>query len=192
VSPQRSNRAKLVEGALRCLERLPAERITARAIARESGANPSSIAYHFGSKDNLITEAAIAGLDRWLDDIAATLGDLASQPPAARFQLGIAAVETSRPQHTGLARNYLAALAKAPHDERIRALLADGFANARPNVAAVLNLGDDETAHDAAGLVLALFHGLLIQVLLDPALAIEGKRMRRAQTRLRDLLPTSP
>jgi AcrR family transcriptional regulator len=189
VSPQHSNRAKLVEGTLRCLERLPAERITARAIARESGANPSSIAYHFGSKDNLITEAAIAGLDRWLDDIAATLGDVASQPSAARFQLALAAVETSRREHTGLARNYIAALAKAPHDERIRALLADGFANARPNVAAVLNLGDDESAHDAAGLVLALFHGLLIQVLLDPALAIEGQRMRRAQTRLRDLLP---
>jgi AcrR family transcriptional regulator len=189
VSPQRSNRAKLVEGALRCLERLPAERITARAIARESGANPSSIAYHFGSKDNLVTEAAIAGLDRWLDDIAATLGDVASRPSAARFQLALAAVETSRREHTGLARNYIAALAKAPHDERIRALLADGFANARPNVAAVLNLGDDETAHDAAGLVLALFHGLLIQVLLDPALAIEGQRMRRAQTRLGHLLP---
>jgi AcrR family transcriptional regulator len=189
VSPQHSNRARLLEGALRCLERLPAERITTRAIARESGATPSSIAYHFGSKDNLVTEAAIAGLDRWLDDIAATLGDVASQPPAERFQLALAAVETSRREHTGLARNYIAALAKAPHDERIRALLADGFANARPNVAAVLNLGDDETAHDAAGLVLALFHGLLIQVLLDPALAIEGQRMRRAQTRLRDLLP---
>jgi AcrR family transcriptional regulator len=189
VSPQHSNRAKLLEGTLRCLERLPAERITVRAIARESGANPSSIAYHFGSKDNLVTEAAIAGLDRWLDDIAATLGDVASQPSAARFQLALAAVETSRREHTGLARNYIAALAKAPHDERIRALLADGFANARPNVAAVLNLGDDESAHDAAGLVLALFHGLLIQVLLDPALAIEGRRMRRAQARLRDLLP---
>jgi AcrR family transcriptional regulator len=105
----------------------PAERITARAIARESGANPSSITYHFGSKDSLVTEAAIAGLDRWLDDIAATLGDLASQPPAARLQLGIAAVGTSRRQHTGLARNYIAALAKAPHAERIRALLADGL-----------------------------------------------------------------
>jgi AcrR family transcriptional regulator len=66
VSPQRSNRDALLEGALRCLERLPPERITARTIAAESGANPASIAYHFGSKDNLITEAAITGLDRWL------------------------------------------------------------------------------------------------------------------------------
>src|SRR5919106_6153791 len=57
VSPQRSNRSRLVEGTLRCLERLPPERITARAIAKESGANLASITYHFGSKDALVTEA---------------------------------------------------------------------------------------------------------------------------------------
>jgi AcrR family transcriptional regulator len=189
VSPQRSNRANLVEGALRCLERLPPERITARAIVEESGANLASIAYHFGSKDNLVTEAAITGLDRWLEDIAAGLGDLASHPPAERFRLANEAVETSRRRHTGLARNYIAALAKAPHDDRIRELLAGGFANARPNVAALLGLGDDQAGHDAAGLVLALFHGLLIQVLLDPALAIDGDRMRHAQARLQLVLP---
>ena len=189
VSPQRSNRANLIEGTLRCLERLPPERITARAIAEESGANLASIAYHFGSKDNLVTEAAITGLDRWLEDIATELGALASQPPTARFRLAMEAVETSRRRHTGLARNYVAALAKAAHDNRIRELLAGGFANARPNVAAVLCLGSDQTGRDAAGLVLALFHGLLIQVLLDPQLAIDGERMQQAQARLRAVLP---
>jgi AcrR family transcriptional regulator len=189
VSPQRSNRAPLIEGALRCLERLPPERITARAIAEESGANLASIAYHFGSKDKLVTEAAVIGLDRWLEDIAAELGELASQPPAARLRLAMAAVETSRRRHTGLARNYVAALAKAPHDDRIRQLLADGFANARPNVAALLGLGEDQAGDDAAGLVLALFHGLLIQVLLDDRLAIDGDRMHDAQARLRAALP---
>jgi hypothetical protein len=43
MSPQRSNRARLIEGTLRCLERLPHERITARVIAAESGANLASI-----------------------------------------------------------------------------------------------------------------------------------------------------
>jgi AcrR family transcriptional regulator len=189
MSPQRSNRANLIEGTLRCLERLPPERITARAIAEESGANLASIAYHFGSKDNLVTEAAITGLDRWLEEIAAELGELASQPPTARFRLAMDAVATSRQRHVGLARNYLAALPKAAHDDRIRERLAGGFANARPNVAAVLGLGGDQAGHDAAGLVLALFHGLLIQVLLDPQLAIEEKRMHQAQARLRTILP---
>jgi AcrR family transcriptional regulator len=190
MSPQRSNRAKLIEGALRCLERLPPERITARAIAQESGANVASISYHFGSKDQLVTEAAIQGLDRWLDEVAAGLGELSTQAPATRFRRAAEVVETSRRRHLGLTKNYVAALAKAQHDPRIRKRLAEGFRDARPNVAALLGLGTDEVSNDAAGLALAMFHGLLYQVLLDPALAIDGERMRRAQTRLRQALPT--
>lgn len=189
MSPQRSNRAQLVEGTLRCLERLPPERVTARAIAKESGANLASITYHFGSKDDLVTEAVIEGLDRWLAEIARGLGVLAAQDPAARFRRAGEVVEATRQRHTGLARNFIGALAKAQHDRRVRELLAAGFHRSRPRVAALLGLGADQAAHDAAGLVLALFDGLLFQALLDPTLAIEGGRMDRAQARLRRLLP---
>jgi AcrR family transcriptional regulator len=190
VSPQRSNRANLIEGTLRCLERLPPQRITARAIAEESGANLASIAYHFGSKDQLVTEAAIEGLDRWLEEMATGLGELATAAPATRFLRASEAIEASRQRHLGLAKNYVAALAKAQHDPRVRTRLAEGFRDARPNVAALLGLGEDQTGEDAAGLALAMFHGMLYQVLLDPALAIDGQRMRRAGARLRKVLPT--
>jgi AcrR family transcriptional regulator len=189
VSPQRSNRSNLIEGTLRCLERLAPERVTARAIATESGANLASIAYHFGSKDNLVTEAAIAGLDRWLVEVAAGLGEVESHEPAARLRGAAEVIETSRKRHTGLARNYVSALAKAQHDSRIRDTLAEGFRGARPDVASLLGLGSDQAGQDAAGLVLALFHGLLLQVLLDPSLAIDGGRMQRAQARLLRVLP---
>ncbi|MGH2978845.1 MAG: TetR/AcrR family transcriptional regulator [Solirubrobacterales bacterium] len=192
MSPQRSNRSNLIEGTLCCLERLPPERITARAIAEESGANLASIAYHFGSKDNLVTEAVIEGLDRWLADIAGGLGDLASQEPAARFRRAAEVIETSRRRHSGLAKNFVGALARAQHDSRIRDMLAGGFRRSRPNVASLLGLGSDQAGQDAAGLVLALFHGLLFQVLLDPALAIDGDRMQRAQARLLRVLPDRP
>jgi hypothetical protein len=56
----------------------------------------------------------------------------------------------------------------------------------------VLALGQDQAGQDAAGLVLGLFYGLLVQVLLDPALAIDGERMERAQARLRTALPAGP
>jgi AcrR family transcriptional regulator len=191
MSPQRSNRAELVEGALRCLERLPPERITARAIAAEAGANAASIAYHFGSKDNLVTEAAIAGLDRWLEEIAESLGDVGADDPATRYRRAGEAMERTRRRHAGLARTFLAALAMAQHDERVRELVTAGFARTRPRVARLLGLGDDKAGDDAAGLVLSLFYGLLFQALLDPALAIEGERMQRAQARLRTLLPAS-
>jgi AcrR family transcriptional regulator len=189
MSPQRSNRANLVEGALRCLERLPPKRITARAIAEESGANLASIGYHFGSKDALVTEAVIEGLDRWLAEIEAGLGELAAHDPAVRFRRAAEAIETTRRRHAGLARNFVGALAKAQHDESVRDLLAAGFRRSRPEVASLLGLGGDQAGEDAGGLVLALFNGLLFQVLLDPALAIDGDRMQHAQARLLRVLP---
>jgi AcrR family transcriptional regulator len=191
VSPQRSNRASLIEGTLLCLEKLPPQRVTARAITEESGANLASIAYHFGSKDNLVTEAVIEGLDRWLAEVTASLENLESQDPVERYRLAGQAIESSRRRHAGLARNFIGALAKAQHDPRVRQLLADGFRRTRPAVAALLGLGSDQAGDDAAGLTLALFNGLLFQALLDADLAIEGDRLRQAQVRLRGLLPES-
>jgi AcrR family transcriptional regulator len=191
MSPQPSNRAALIEGALRCLERLPPERITARAIARESGANLASIGYHFGSKDELVTVAVIEGLDRWLAEIDGGLAELESDDPVERFRLAWRLVEQRRERQAGLAQNLIGAFAKAPHDRRVREKLREGYLRTRPDVARVLALGDDEAGADAAGLVLAMFNGLLFQALLDPALAIEGARMERAQGRLRGVLPAS-
>jgi AcrR family transcriptional regulator len=189
VSPQRSNRSSLLEGALRCVEQLPPEQVTARAIAAESGANIASIAYHFGSKDELVTEAVIAGLDRWLASIAESLGDLDELDAVARLERAWAVIDATRQRHIGLARNFLGALTRAQHDPRIRGLLSEGFRSTRPRVAALLDLGHDQVARDAAGLIHSMFTGLLFQALLDPELSIEGRRMHRAQARLRTVLP---
>jgi AcrR family transcriptional regulator len=189
MSPQPSNRSKLIEGTLRCLERLPAERVTARAIAQESGANLASIAYHFGSKDELVTEAVTIGLDRWLAQIASRLDGLAATEPSARLRRAGEVFDATRTQHVGLARNFLSALAKAQHDARIRELLTEGFRRTRPSIAALLGLGSDQAGEDAGGLVHSLYVGLLFQALLDPDLAIEGERMHRGLSCLRTALP---
>jgi AcrR family transcriptional regulator len=189
VSPQPSNRAQLIEGTLRCLERIPPERITARVIAAESGANLASITYHFGSKDNLVTEAVIEGLDRWLAAIRDRLADVPPESARARLRRAGEAVEDSRRHHLGLAHMFLAAMARAQHDVRVRDLLATGFHRTRSAMADLLGLGLDATGRDAAGLVLAMFNGLLFQTLIDPTLAIDGDRMVTAQARLRPALP---
>ena len=189
MSPQRSNRQALVEGTLRCLERLPPEHVTARAIATESGANLASIAYHFGSKDDLVTEAVIVGLDRWLEDVERALSSVPDETPALRFTRAAEVIERTRRRHLGLARNFLGALARAQHDTRVAELLAEGFRHTRPNLAAVLGLGQDQAGLDASGLVHSMFTGLLFQQLLDPELGIEGDRLARARVRLRRVLP---
>jgi AcrR family transcriptional regulator len=190
LSPQRSNRANLLEGTLRCLERLPPERVTARAIAAESGANLASIAYHFGSKDTLVTEAVIEGLDRWLGEIEAGLRDVALREPAVRFRRAAEVIETTRRRNAGLAVNFLGALGKAQHDARVRELLVEGFRRTRPTIALLLGLGSDQAGEDAAGLLHSQFTGLLFQVLLDPGLAIDGDRLEYALARLARVLPS--
>lgn len=187
MSPQRSNRARLVEGTLRCLERLPPEQVTARAIAEESGANPASINYHFGSKDLLVVEAVIEGLDRWLSEIADSLDEVAARRPKERFERAAEVLRTGG-RHAGLVRNYVGALVKAQHNERIKDTLADGVRRTRPRLAAVLELGEDEIGQDTAALVLAMFHGLLLHSLLDSELAVGADRMVRAQARLGSVL----
>jgi AcrR family transcriptional regulator len=180
VSPQRSNRSQLIDGTLRCLERLPAERVTARAIAEESGANLASITYHFGSKEDLVTEAVGVGLDRWLQEIDAALAGVTT----GRYDKAADIVAATRHRHEGLARTFLAALTRAAHDERVRATLAAGFRRTRSAVADVLGTGRDRAGLDAAALTVALFNGLLFQTLVDPDLAIEGDRFHAAQQRL--------
>ena len=189
MSPQHSNREVLIEGTLRCLERLPPERVTAREIAAESGANLASIGYHFGSKDELVIEAVIAGLDRWLAEIERGMGEIEGGRAADRIQRAWEVMEETRRRHTGLARAFLTAFAKAQHAPKLRRLLAAGFTRTRPATAALLRLGDDQAGEDAGGLLLAMFDGLLFQTLLDPKLAIEGERMERAQARLSRALP---
>jgi AcrR family transcriptional regulator len=179
----------LIEGTLRCLELLPLEQVTARAIAAESGANLASITYHFGSKDNLVTAAVVEGLDRWLIAVAQSLDDMPPGPPGERLLRAGAVVEASRDRHRGLAKNFVTALAKAQHDYEVRQLLADGFRHARSNVAAVVQLGDDEVGSDAGALVLAMFHGLLLATMLDPDLGVDGDRLSQALARLRTVLP---
>jgi AcrR family transcriptional regulator len=184
MSPQRSHRDQLIDGALRCLKRLPAERITARAIAEESGANLASIAYHFGSKDGLVTAAVIEGLDRWLAEVERALAALESGARAERFRQAKAVIERTRRRHVGLVRNFVTALAMAPHDPLVRVQLVSGCRRTRPAVAALFELGSDQAGRDAAGLVLAMFYGLMIQVQLDSGLAIAGKRFDAAMGRM--------
>ena len=74
-----------------------------------------------------MTEAVTVGLDRWLDEIEERMGALAAAEPAARFRRANEVVEATRLRHAGLASNFIAALAKAQHDPRVRKTLTAGF-----------------------------------------------------------------
>ncbi len=166
VSPQVSNRDALLEGALRCIEEQGYGEITTRGIAAAANANVASIAYHFGSKDSLIGEALAEGFRRWFAEFAREVAngrDLESFSHAA-----IRALRAGIDRHSGLAYAFVAALSRAPHDPGLRAALAESYRDSRTSLAALLDLDERENHQLQAGLLIAIFDGLLVQWLIDP------------------------
>lgn len=185
MSPQRSNRQALLDGALRCLARMPADQITARMIAHESGANLASIGYHFESKDGLLTAAVVEGLDRWLDQIEARLADgRRHRRSSARFRQAVDIVEQTRHEHEATAAAFVAALVRGQHDPVVAQRLTEGFLHTRPRVAELLDLGSDRVGIDAGAVMHSLFTGLLVQSLLSEDLALDGARTGAALKRI--------
>ena len=188
MSPQHSNREALIEGTLRCVEERPSAKITARDIAAASGANIGSIVYHFGSKDALVACAIEEGFRRWLAELAGEMGDIASLDQAGRLAKAIESLRAGLKRHRGLVNVFFAALARAPHDAELREVLARSYADSRQGVAALLGLGEDETALEAASLVLASFDGLLVQALVDETRWPDVAAFSRGAERLSRLL----
>lgn len=187
MSPQHSNREALIEGTLRCIEERPSAAITVRDIASASGANPASIVYHFGSKDTLVAVAIEEGFRRWLAELASEIGDLTGLDQSERMTRAVGALRTGVKRHRGLVNVFFAALARAPHDDELREALARSYADSRQAVAALLGLGDDGAAIDAASLVLATFDGLLIQSLVDEGRGPDAAAVWRGAARLSEL-----
>jgi len=187
MSPQHSNRDALIDGALRCIEEKPSANVTARDISAASGANLASIVYHFGSKDALLAHAMEEGFNRWQAELAAAMGDLAGTTPAERMGKVVGHLQTEAKRHQGLTNAFLAALARAPHDNELRGVLARAYEASRKSVATLLGLGEDRAATDAAALLLATFDGLLIQALMDETRPVEAEAIGGGMQRLSEL-----
>jgi len=187
MSPQHSNREALIDGTLRCIEEKPSESVTARDISAASGANLASIVYHFGSKDALMAHAMEVGFNRWQAELATAMGDLGGATPAERMGRVVEHLQVEAKRHQGLTNAFLAALARAPHDSELREVLARAYSASRESVAALLGLGKDPAAIDAAALLLATFDGLLLQALMDKARPVDAVAIWRGMQRLSEL-----
>jgi AcrR family transcriptional regulator len=168
MSPQVSNRHALLEGALRCLEELGYGEVTTRDIARAANANVASITYHFGSKDALIAEALAEGFRRWLAEFTGEVTRTGAAGREARLHDSVRALGESIETHAGMARAFIAALSRAPHDEHLRDVLGASYRETRTSIAGFLELGEGEQGELLAGVLIAMFDGLLIQWLIDP------------------------
>jgi AcrR family transcriptional regulator len=86
-------RDRLVAAARTCLREHGREQASSRAVADVAGANLAAITYHFGSKEQLLTEALAAELAEWTEPALQALtgpGD-----PAARLLDAVAILDAT-------------------------------------------------------------------------------------------------
>ncbi|CAN5433510.1 TetR/AcrR family transcriptional regulator [soil metagenome] len=114
----RSTRQRLIDGTLDCVRRSGVDGATSREITTTAGVNLGAITYHFGSKDELVAEALLDAVRRWLDPVLAVLRS--ELEPAERTAAAVEALQRSLAEARSSLPTYLAALAHAPHSAPLR------------------------------------------------------------------------
>jgi AcrR family transcriptional regulator len=166
------HREALLDGARRCLLERGYARTTARDVVAASHTNLASISYHFGSKEALLNEALQQCIDEYLEQITRIVFADPSATPLQRVRDSWQALVDTLEQYRPLKVAFAEALVQAERMPQLRAQLAECYERARSSVADMVRASveglSDATARQVASFLIAVYHGLQTQWLLDP------------------------
>jgi AcrR family transcriptional regulator len=172
------HREDLLAAAKRCLKERGYAHITARDLVAESGTNLASIGYHFGSKEMLLNRALIEMSSEWGDELEPALQDSADasqeSDPYRRFEaLWSTVIDRMGGEGYWGDIGSEELLAQARRNPELRAVIADGFEQARHSLIGLYH-GEDPPPPGSrvdralGGLYFSLLLGLSIQWSIDP------------------------
>ena len=179
------NREDLLAGARRVIVERGVAKATARDIATEAGVSLAAIGYHFGSKEQLITEALMESLGDGIgDSMEAVVGETAALP----LLDGFAALWNRMPEVFAANREPLLAsldntvrVLRDPEASRHLAEAAgEGYLGIAEQLRAARPELSDEQLDAVAKLDFALVQSLGILWLLAPDRLPSGDELARA------------
>jgi AcrR family transcriptional regulator len=162
-----------LDATRRCVRHRGVARTTSREITAEAEANLQAITYHFGSKDELVAEALLAGLREWLDPALVVLAD--ADDPAGGMLAAVQTLLATFDEHRDEAPALLEALVQAPRLPALHAGVVDLWSELRSMLAAQLTdlQGDGllprwVEPEPMAALLVAVANGVVLQATVDP------------------------
>ena len=169
------NREKLLRAAVSCLRDRGYAQTTARDLVAASGANLASIGYHFGSKEALLNEATAQVMTTWMREIGAEAFGGESTSTRERFSRMLELTVDRYDELEPYLVSFVEAFPPAVRSGDLRRRMADAYQEAREIAGEMLreSLEADgvsasaELAERLAGLMMALWDGLILQGLLD-------------------------
>ncbi|MEC3917738.1 TetR/AcrR family transcriptional regulator [Nocardia sp. CDC160] len=186
------NREDLLEGARQAVLARGLAKVTARDIATAAGVSLAAIGYHFGSKDQLVTEAITIGIGTRIgDDMEAAIREAGEGTSLWESLAGIwnGFVEVAQRNRDGLLLSTENGIQIARDPER-QAFMVQASAVAHRDIATSLRAAhpelSEEQASAVAQLLFLLFQGLAIQKLVAPdAELLDGDSLRTAVEAMR-------
>ena len=171
---QDATRTRLLDATLGVLVSHGASRATSRQIASAAGTNLQAITYHFGSKDELVAQALVDAVRRWVEPARRALAGV-GQDPVGHLFAAVAALQGALDEARGYFPAYVEALAAAPRQEAVRSEIVGLLHELRDGLAASIRelrearLVAAWVDPDAmAGLVVAAGDGFVLHSTLDP------------------------
>jgi AcrR family transcriptional regulator len=167
-------RARLLDAALQVLASHGVARATSREIASAAGVNLQAITYHFGSKDELVAQALVHAVRRWVEPAQVALAGV-GEDPVGRLLAAVQVLQEVLVQARGYFPAYAEALAAAPRNEAVRAEIVGLLRDLRDGLAAGIRelreaglVAGWVDAESMAALVVAAGDGFVLHSMLDP------------------------
>jgi AcrR family transcriptional regulator len=120
---------RLIAGTLSVLKGKGLGGTTSREIARASGVNLAGITYHFGSKEELVSQTLLQAIRGWVEPALEILRQ--DLHPALRMIGAIQALQDSFERAREVLPVYLEALVQAPRADTLRRGVEELFAELR-------------------------------------------------------------
>jgi len=166
-------RERLIEGTLRSLQERGLVGTSSRAIAAASEVNLGGITYHFGSKDELVAQAMLEAIRRWLEPALSILR--ADGDPVTRMIGAVQALQFAFEQALPTLPVVIEALAQSPRNDTVRREAAALFDELTGFLAVQMEelkkmafLPDWIEPRAMAVLLVAMGEGLAVHAVVDP------------------------
>ncbi|AYF75394.1 TetR/AcrR family transcriptional regulator [Nocardia yunnanensis] len=186
------NREDLLEGARQAVLARGLAKVTARDIAKAAGVSLAAIGYHFGSKDQLVTEAVTIGVGTRIgDDMDAAIRDAGEgrtlwESLAATWNGFVDVVQRNRDGLMLSTENGI----QIARDPEQQGFMAEASAHAHRDITETLRSVHPELSRQEASavarLLFLLFQGLAVQMMIAPgAELLDGDSFTTALETLR-------
>ncbi|MFG2338918.1 TetR/AcrR family transcriptional regulator [Streptomyces yangpuensis] len=170
------NREALLISTKACLRERGYDRTSVRDIATAAGVSTAAVGYHYGSREALLNQALFEILDEWGDAMGRALVPDADGSARAHFARIWESLIEDFGVHPDLWLASMELFMQAQRQPELKAALAEGTAQGRRGMAAILDGVPEEEVRESSvrtlgSVHMALVSGVMLQCLSDPSTA---------------------